>query len=329
MDQHACCIANRCGLEFRVFGLLKRTADAKSRIGLALNRDQISLAVVTRVGNSALLSRCEVLPVDSTRGAEGACAALRAAGLPRFAVSAVLNAQDYQLALVEAPDVPPAELRAAIRWRLKDAIDFRVEDAVIDVFDVPAQHRGGHGRMMYAVAAHRKAVDEYAATLASVDGFDVLDVPELCLRNLASALPGADGGIALLHLGDSGVTLVLARGRTFYFARQMNFKATQRVTADPEADALLDTAAIVLELQRSLDYYESHFDQPPITKIAISQAGARADALAAALNRDTSFEVATLDLNSMLVCSTPVTADVQRACLMAVGAAMREERRSL
>ena len=316
-------------MECRVFGLLKRTADAKSRIGLAFNRDQIALAVVTRVGNSAVLARCEVLPVDPEGGAEAVSAAVRAADLPRVPVSAVLHAQDYQLALVEAPDVPPAELRAAMRWRLKDAIDFRVEDAVIDVFDVPAQHRGGHGRMMYAVAARRKAVEGYAAALSSVAGFDVIDVPELCLRNLAAALPGAAGGIALLHLGDTGVTVVLVRGSTFYFARQMDFKATQRIVADPDANAQLDTGGIVLELQRSLDYYERHFDQPPITKIAVSPGGARADALAAALKRDTGFEVGALELNSMLTCAIPMATEVQSACLMAVGAAMREERRSL
>ena len=69
--------------------------------------------------------------------------ALRAAALPRAPVSTVLRTDDYQLALVEAPDVPPAELRAAMRWRLKESIDFRVEDAVIDVFDVPRKPAAG------------------------------------------------------------------------------------------------------------------------------------------------------------------------------------------
>jgi len=34
-------------------------------------------------------------------------------------------------------------------------------------------------------------------------------------------------------------------------------------------------------------------------------------------------------LNSMLTCAIPMATEVQSACLMAVGAAMREERRSL
>ncbi len=308
-----------------MFGLLKRGAAAKGRIGVTQDRGRIAIAVVERDGDQIALQRCDVLPVDPAGGPDEAAAVIRAAGLPRLPVSIVLMPEEYQLSLVEAPDVPPAELRAAMRWRLKDAIDFRVEDAIIDVFDVPAQNRGGLGRMMYAVAARRAAVDRYAASLASLPGFDVVDVPELCLRNIASSLRESAGGVALLHLGDTTASVILVRGGTFYFARQMDLRAAQ--AAGPTGE--LDADSIVLELQRSLDYYERHFDQPPIMRIAICPSGHRASALAQALNRDTGFEVAALDLNSVLRCAVPVAADTQAAALMAVGAAMREERRSL
>src|SRR5208282_1745258 len=119
-------------------------------------------------GATPVLERCEVIPIPPGGDAAAIAATVKAANLPRLPVSAVMRPDDYQLALVEAPDVPPAELRAAMRWRLKDAIDFRVEDAIIDVFDVPDQNRGGHGRMMYAVAARRGAIDRHAAALAGI-----------------------------------------------------------------------------------------------------------------------------------------------------------------
>src|SRR5258708_26444050 len=105
-----------------------------------------------------------------------------------------------------------------MRGGMKDTIDFRVEDAVIDVFDVPAQTRGGQGRMMYAVAAQRSAVERHAGALAEVPSFDVIDVPELCLRNLATLLPPAASGVALLHLGETTANLLFGRGTAFYFA---------------------------------------------------------------------------------------------------------------
>jgi len=310
-----------------VLGLLRKPSAAKGRIGLAFGTNEIAVALVRRDSGTLVLERCERLPIDPAGGAEAASAAIRAAGLPRVPVSTVLRTDDYQLALIEAPDVPPAELRAAMRWRLKETIDFRVEDAVIDVFEVPEQNRGGHGRMMYAVAARRSAIDRHAGALAAVPTFDVVDVPELCLRNLAALLPAASAGVALLQLGETAASVVLVRGKTFYFARQMDLQATLHIAGD--SGTRLDAGSVVLELQRSLDYYERHFDQPPITRIAVSPAGTRASELALDLGRETGFEVTTLDLNVLLSCASPIEPATQAACLLAVGAALREEHRSL
>lgn len=303
----------------------KRSAAVKGRVGLAFGRDQLAVAVVRRDGAAPVLERCELWSIPPDSGNNGATAAIRAAELPRIPVSTVLRTGEYQLVLVEAPDVPPAELRAAMRWRLKEAVDFRVEDAVIDLFDVPAQNRGAQRRMMYAVAAQRAAVDGYSGALAGVPTFDVLDVPELCLRNLATLLPAATAGVALLHLGETRATVILVRGTTFYFARQMDLQATLRNAAGDDPDTRLDAGSIVLELQRSLDYYESHFDQPPITRIAVSPSGKRGSLLAADLGSETGFEVATVDLASLLPCETSIEAAVDPNCLLAVGAALRQE----
>jgi MSHA biogenesis protein MshI len=340
-------------MECRVFGLFPGRSAAKSRIGICIEGERIALALVSRASARPTLKRCEIITVDPRGGPEAVTAALRGAGLPRAPVSVVLRPEDYQLALVEAPDVAPDELRAAMRWRLKDAIEFRVEDAVIDVFDVPSQNRGSQGRMMYAVAARREAVERCGAAVASLPGFDVVDVPELCLRNIAASLPEAAGGVALLHLGATSATVILVRGTTFYFARQMDLHSLPRAAGAGGATAVtgagaargaaavqgaatagkdtaaLDTEAIVLELQRSLDYYERHFDQPPITRITVSPGGPRSVALAEALNHDTGFEVTALDLNALIESETAVAPETQTACLLAVGAAMREERRTL
>ncbi len=315
-----------------MFGLLKRNAAAKGRIGIAIDGERMAVAVVSRDSSGeASLLRCESVPLSS--GGDAA-AALRALHLPAMRVSGVLRPQDYQLALVETPDVPPAELRAAMRWRLRDSIDFRVEDAVIDVFDIPPQSRGSQGRMMYAVAARRSAVDAQSSMLVGLPHFDVVDVPELCLRNLVSLLPASANGMAMLHLGETTASVVLVRGKTFYFARQMNLQLSLGSAIEGGAGAgsgfgRLNPENVVLELQRSLDYYERHFDQPPITRIAIAPCGERAAALAADLGEESSFDVTVLDLNTALHCETPVSAETQAQCLLAVGAALRQEHRSL
>src|SRR5215210_2466066 len=54
-----------------------------------------------------------------------------------YQCTALLGQPDYQIVLVEAPNVKREELKAAVRWRIKDMIDFHVDDATIDVLDIP------------------------------------------------------------------------------------------------------------------------------------------------------------------------------------------------
>jgi MSHA biogenesis protein MshI len=303
-----------------VFGLLTKAAVARGRIGVALMPEQLALAVIRReAAGPPLLERCETVPLGPPDQPERIAVALRAANLPALPISCVLQPGDYQLALVEAPDVPPAELRAAMRWRLKDHINFRVEDAVIDVFEVPSPQRAGQHRMVYAVAARRSLIEHTATQLSSLPGFQVLDVPELCLRNLLALLPAAPSGVGLLYLGDHTATVIIVRGTVFHFVRNVELGAAARI----------DPTAVALEVMRSLDYYERHFDQPPITQLAIAPAGPRSEHLLSDLGRETGLEVIVLDLNTLLPSPALVPPERQQHCLLAVGAALREERRSL
>lgn len=312
-----------------MFGLRRRTAPAAGRIGVALNRDGIALAVVSRTGaDRPVLERCQVLPIPVDAAPEMVSEKLRMEGLPSVPVSSVLAAGQYQLVLVEPPDVPPAEMRAAIRWRLRELIDFPVDEAVIDVFDLPSSSHGAQRRTVYAVAARRSVVEQRSAASAWTRNLDVIDVPELALRNLAMLLPESASGVALLHVEETTATVVLVRGGTFYLARQMSLQVLPRPGAREPGESAVDCASVALELQRSLDYYERHFDQPPITHISVAPAGPRTRALVVALAKETGLAVAEFDFGRLMQCAAPVDRKIQGSCLLAVGAALRVEPRT-
>lgn len=305
-----------------VFGQLKRKTSARVRVGVVSSRERTAIVALGRGGDRPTLEYCAVLP--RTEGTVGET--LRAAGFARAPVSAVLLQDDYQLAMIEAPDVLPAELRAAVRWKLREAIDFHVDDAIVDVFDLPAQGRRAQGRMMYAVAARRSAVADHVARLEGVRGFDVVDVPELCLRNLASLSPGAANGVALLHVGETLATAVVVRGGTLYLSRHLELQSTLRHDGKGPP---LDAANVALQLQRSLDYYESHYDQPPIGEIVVAPAGPRGEELARELASETGLRVGTFDFTDRFECREAPSTELQAACLLAAGAALRAEKRTL
>jgi MSHA biogenesis protein MshI len=281
------------------------------------------MATVRRVGgHRRILEICRTAQQAASAQGETISSWLAADRGELGSVGAVLGAADYQLLLVEAPDVLPAEMRAAVRWRLKDAIDFPVEEAVVDVFEIPEQVRRTGSKMMYAIAARRQAVERQVAMLRPVGrGFDVIDIPELALRNLASLLPEAAEGLILLwHRAGSAQLLVIKQG-TLYLARQVHSNASMT-----EDGALPDVEAIALELQRSMDYFESHYEQAPIRHLLIAPGGVQGQRLADALATETAMRTAVIDVSSVLELTASI--DVTNPlCLLALGAALRDDKK--
>ncbi len=240
------------------------------------------------------------------------------------AISSVLDAADYALVQVESPDVLPAELKAAVRWRLKDALDFPVEDAVVDVFDMPEPARRTGARMMYAVAAKPQAIARRVAGLsAAARRFDVIDIPELALRNVMALLPEAAEGLILLWLEDDSAQLLVIKETTLYVARHVPF-----VGEVAEAGELPNVDAIALEVQRSMDYFESHYDEAPLHHLIVAPHDRHSARFAQALSRDSAMRIELLDLSRALELA-PGVLPADRRSLLAIGAALREERKSL
>ena len=243
------------------------------------------------------------------------------------AVGAVLGPNDYQLLLVEAPDVLPAEMRAAVRWRLKDAIDFPVDEAVVDVFEIPEQVRRTGSKMMYAIAARRAAVERKVAMLRPVGrSFDVIDIPELALRNLAALLPEAADGLILLWHRKGSAQILVVKQATLYLARQVHYAPGLAGPGQAGPGALPDVDAIALEMQRSMDYFESHYEQAPIRHLVIAPGGDVAQRLAAALGTETAMRTAVIDVSGALELSASIDI-ADPMSLLALGAALRDEKK--
>lgn len=283
-----------------------------TRIGIALDEAQGgAVAVVERAGDRWRLHRAAHCPPH----AAGDWPLASLASGQRCPAVAVLAPGHYQLLLVERPDVPDAEVAQAVRWRLRELINFPVDEAVVDVFDVPRQARGNRD-MVYAVAAEGAAVAALAEHCNDARvALSAIDVPELCLRNIATSLAQDRFGVACLLVQDGRGVLTLTREQQLYLVRQI--EVPPGVATDADA-----VAQVALEVQRSLDYFESHYDQRPIRDVLLAPAPG-VDTFAAALGREMAVNVALLDLNELLDGARELDTGEQAACLLALGAAMR------
>ncbi len=247
--------------------------------------------------------------------------------LNRVRCTTVLGADEYSLLLTEAPDVPPDELRAAVRWRIKDLIDFHVDDATIDVFDVTTTGSPGKTRSMYVVAARNVAIQRRVDMCDDAGiGLDVIDIPEMAQRNLASILPEDVHGVVMLTLAPNSGLITITRQGDLFLSRRLEMGTEMLNAADDRAPHF---DYITLEVQRSLDYFDSHFRQAQVGHIVLSPSAGRVPGLMEHLNQNLNIKASVLNLTDVLQFDAAHAETLEDRGLIALGAALRQEEKAL
>lgn len=321
--------------------LAKRKPKGKGRTAVAISAEGVSLCNVVRVNNEPVLNACEFRPCMTTERQAALAELLKERHLTNIPVTTVLEPGSYSLHLVDAPNVQPAEMKDAIRWRIKELIDFDIEEAVYDIFDVPGRNlRGQGGRMMYAVVTRASVIQTKVEQLRSA-GLKpkIIDVPELCLRNIA-ALVDDGGGVAILHLSPQSGAIVLTCNSTLFVARSINIglnrlrNALTKRAEQSDEEFTADAATteynhfvenIILEIQRSLDYYERHSSNPPITNLYISPVDQELPGFVPYLKENLGINVNALNLNTIMQCTKELSDNLQLRLFYVIGAALRDE----
>jgi MSHA biogenesis protein MshI len=172
---------------------------------------------------------------------------------------------------VEAPNVPQIELRTAIRWRVKDLLDYHVDDATIDVLDVPPDP-GGAGRthFMYAIAAQNQLILDCISRFESARiPLKVIDIEETAQRNVVALRESEGRGLAMLHVGEHGGLLTINYRGELYLARRIDIGMAQ-VLSQPRGSRDDVLGRIALEVQRTFDHFDRQFPFVAVEKLLLA-----------------------------------------------------------
>jgi len=243
----------------------------------------------------------------------------------------LLSVNEYQLMMVEAPSVPVEELKTAIRWKIKDSLSYHVDDATIDVLQIPIGKYGSERvQSLYAVAASNETIRKRISLFekAKID-LSVIDIPETAQRNIAALYETEDCGLALLAFNDEGGLLTITSDGELFLARRIDISIGQLSDAD---EKLRQQARerVELEVQRSLDYFDRQFHQLSINRMLVSAPDELG--LVQLLGGNPALPVEALDLaQGMDIIGVPELADSEYAsyALHALGAALRQEKKAL
>ena len=253
----------------------------------------------------------------------------RSRSLHRHRSVALLQRAQYQCVAMDAPaDVPQAEWAQAVRWQLKDTVDFPVDSAALDVLAVPAGTSYRAQPQLIAVAAAAAQVGPLVAQASDAGApWQAIDITETALRNL-SALNQPEGSAqALLHCQPDHATLVVTYQGELLSTRQMDLALLLPEGVDPaQRDQAHEQAG--LELQRTLDGIERAFGQVSLSRLLITpMPGVQqlCDHLGPLLYVPVQAMVLAqlLDLSAVpLLASDPA---LQNLMLVAIGAALRSD----
>lgn len=300
------------------------------RTAVVVEGDGVALAQVDTTKARPHLHSCQFRAADDAQLADTLAALGKQYALGKAACHTVMPLGSYSLLLIEAPEVPANELRAAVRWRIRELIDFHVDDAVLDVFDAPASGARATRTHLYVVVSRGNDVKQLADRLQDAGiGLAVIDIPELALRNIAARLPEDTHGVALLYFGAERGLIALCRNQTLYLARTLDIgeQRLREAAADGQTEAVFDTLA--LEVQRSLDYYDRTFQQAPIGHLLVAPLAAPIPGLVEGLHANLGLHARALELGEVVDGAEKFPAEQAARCLLAIGAALRSESKTL
>jgi len=185
----------------------------------------------------------------------------------------------YQTYNVDKPSVDETEMAQALKWQIKDQLDFPV-DAVLLCYYQP-NHPDPQDKQLVAVTVEKKLVESLITLTHSVHlTMESIEIEELAIGQ--ALLPYLGDGKIVGYVGEDNSGLVF----NFYLDNQLCFTRHKKgrfmpKTPGQEFSLEADDAQIkeretqqenfLLETQRTLDYVISQLFRKPIDKLLLLQ----------------------------------------------------------
>lgn len=301
-----------------------RKRSSRAQIGVFLTPDQLWALLLRPLGRGGFRVEAQVTEKLGRDGWADTLYAVCQKLAPRgAAISVALSPAFYSLLLVDAPPVEANELRDAVKWRVKDLVNVPLDALVVDAFPLPHDAYRGRLNMVYAAATDKAVVRKL--TPLNRDNFALAGISIQELALIAACNRSAvfsQGGTALLQIEESSGAIHLTETGNLYLTRTLDLSSRDHQGGN---DNEHKAERLALDVQRSLDYYESQIGKAAPARVAwLPSAGMNAD-LAEKLQQQLTVSVVAVALESLAQWKAlPETAD-QISWATALGAVLQTE----
>jgi MSHA biogenesis protein MshI len=180
-------------------------------------------------------------------------------------VCVVLPASHYQLYLVDRPNVADSELAAALPFLVAEQLTQPVSEMLLDYFQLPDV--GRQAGALQVVAAEKHWLAPICKVLQRQD-IDLQNIQpeEWLVRNLVLS-QGAPQLVLSQQPGQELAVLILQQGKVYFSRKLRGYNRLAQYDLDDLQNGVLEN--LMLEIQRSMDYFEGQLRQPPIRDIQL------------------------------------------------------------
>lgn len=177
----------------------------------------------------------------------------------------VFSTKKYQMLQTDRPAIPDDELAQALQWSIKDLV-MTQEEVVVDYFDIPSQTTGANKVNVVAIP---KA--ELFAVCQGVmeSGLVVKRVTVEEVATCELTPDDQDAYVTMIQSPGAEVCLNIVKEGRLYFSRRI--RGYEKINSFTEMELQMGVVeSLSVELQRSMDFFESQLRQAPVKKILLS-----------------------------------------------------------
>lgn len=233
----------------------------------------------------------------------------------------VLYPKYYRLLLTNAPNVPRDEYKDALRWQIKDMVDYPPNDIALDTF-APTSFSQTDPPKLYVIVAQSSFLQKIVALIRQATfNLKTIDIKEFAIRNLIMEQSNLAQPVGFLHLYDSECLMTIIKDNQLYFVRHIPI--TPDITQEPLGQ---DFTKISNEIQKSLDYYATELKQEMPSEFLLSPTIEPNSNFVTTLKQNIALSFSPLLLENIIQIDNKksFSADLLKTCYIAIGGALRQ-----
>ena len=242
-------------------------------IGIELGVAELYISTFQKKGGELLWVKQDSLPMEGWQKHLKNYVAQES--LTNTACNLVLSIAKYQMLQLDKPAVAESELHQALQWSVKEQFPSENE-LIFDFFDHPASL--ANAPKINVVALEKNEIQNICEGILQA-GLELnsIDIEELATCNLVPA--SEDAVITLFQESGDQICLNIVKQNNLYFSRRLRgYENLSSFSVEELQMGVSDTLSV--EIQRSMDYFESQLRQAPVKKIYLAMDSPHQDALA-------------------------------------------------